>query len=161
MLELKLEDYIHNELDSVDSNIAMEFVGFLREKNLELYKDNEFWRDKIYYLVKYNDECVCFIAINDPEEKNNRWTVWSADIDSKWLGAKQLDEELKKIAFKHVDTCGDCGSCSGGKSKNIFGKEFSRVCGCTFRIDNPNKEDLKFMKRMIEIRLEEIWKREN
>ncbi len=161
MLELRLEDYIHNELDSVDSNIAMEFVGFLREKNLELYKDNEFWRDKIYYLVKYNNECVCFIAINDPEEKNNRWTVWSADIDSKWLGTKQLDEELKKIAFKYVDTCGNCGSCSGGKLKNIFGKEFSRVCGCTFRIDNPDKEDLIFMKRMIEIRLEEIWKREN
>ena len=41
MIELRLEDYIHNELDSVDSNIAMEFVGFLRENNLELYKDNE------------------------------------------------------------------------------------------------------------------------
>ena len=38
----------------------------------------------------------------------------------------------------------------------IFGKEFDKVCGCTFRIDNPNSEDLKFMKIMVQIRKKEI-----
>ena len=38
----------------------------------------------------------------------------------------------------------------------IFGKEFSEVCDCTFRIDNSEAGDLQFMKRMVEIRKKEI-----
>ena len=156
MLGHEIEDYIIKELVLNDRSIAMDFVKYLRTKDLYFVKDNGYWRDKIYYLIKYNGECVCFIAIKDPEEKDNRWTVWSADMDSKCLLENQVEEELKKVAFSHVDTCGNCGSCGGGKHKIIFGREFSKVCGCTFRIDNPNEKDLLFMKKMVEIRIDEI-----
>ena len=66
-----------------------------------------------------------------------------------------LEQEFLDIAWKYVDTCGNCGSCAGGKPKVVFGKEFEKVCGCTFRIDNPNEAELGFMKKMVEIRMKE------
>lgn len=156
MEDLKIEDYIINELSSEDQGIALDFVKYLRNSEMEFVKDNGYWKDKIYYLIKYRAECVCFITIKNSDEEENHWTVWSDDIHSDWLGENQLEEELKKIAWSHVDTCKNCGSCGGGKPKMIFGKEFSEVCGCTFRIDNPGAGDLQFMKRMVEIRKKEV-----
>ena len=72
-----------------------------------------------------------------------------------------IKKELKEIAWKHIDKCANCGSCRGGRRKVIFGEKFDRVCGCTFRIDNPNAEDLEFMKKLVEIRVKEILNRRN
>ena len=152
-----IEQYINNELTDKDKDIALEFVTYLREKKLTFYKDNcEYWRDKIYYWIKFGEECVCFIAIKNPEEKDNHWTVWSADIGSEWLEAYELDKEIKEHVWKSVDHCGHCGSCSGGRTKVIFGKEFNAVCGCTFRINNPDRLDLEVLKRSVDIRMKEI-----
>lgn len=65
-------------------------------------------------------------------------------------------EKIKETAWKHIDRCGHCGSCGGGRHKVIFGKEFNDVCGCTFRVDNPDPEDLMFLEKMAEIRKKEI-----
>ena len=56
----------------------------------------------------------------------------------------------------YVDHCGKCGSCGGGKHKIVFGKHFDNVCGCTFRVDNPTAFDLPFLKKMVELRKNEI-----
>ena len=154
---LTIEDYVFRELSSEEQEVASSFLDFLKEKRLSFYKDtSDGWKDKIYYWVKSENECVCFIAIKDPEEKNNHWTVWSADMASEWLDNKFADDKIKETAWKYVDHCGQCGSCSGGRRKNIFGKEFDDVCGCTFRIDNPSKEDIPFLKKMVELRIKEI-----
>lgn len=155
-VERNIEDYIRAELSAGDQAIALEFVSYLREKNLTFLKDNGYWKDKIYYLVKLKETCVCFIAIKDPEEPDNHWTVWSDDMSSEVLGEYALPEDLKEIAWKHVGLCGGCGSCGGGRIKRIFGREFDRVCGCTFRFDNPGEDTLRFMKQMVELRLEEL-----
>lgn len=48
--------------------LALEFVDFLRNNNIEFYKDNSScWKDKIYYWLKFKGECVAFIAIKDPD----------------------------------------------------------------------------------------------
>ena len=160
MQELTIEDYIDRELTSEEHKVAVEFIRFLRDNQLEFYKDNcAYWKDKIYYWVKYVDECVCFISIKNPEEESNHWTVWSADMGSEGLENNLADDEVKELAWKYVDHCGHCGSCGGGRHKVVFGKEFNDVCGCTFRIDNPGKEDLKFLKTMVEIRLKEIQRK--
>ena len=156
MTERNIEEYIVNELPLNDQKIALDFVEFLRNNEMEFVKDNGYWKDKIYYIIKHNAQCVCFIAIKDPDEKDNRWTVWSDDMDSDWLRDYPVNDALKEIAWRHVDNCGNCGSCGGGKRKVIFGKEFKRVCGCTFRIDNPDDKDFAFMKKMVEIRKSEI-----
>ena len=157
MQEISIEEYIDRELSSEEQKVAKDFIAYLKEKNLVFYKDNcDYWKDKIYYWVKSGDECICFIAINNPDEKNNHWTVWSADMGSEWLEEASVDDEVKELAWKYVDHCGHCGSCGGGRHKAIFGKEFDDVCGCTFRMDNPKLEDLIFMKTMVEIRVKEI-----
>lgn len=157
MSERKIEDYIINELSSDDQDIALDFIEYLKNNEMEFVKDNgDCWKDKIYYWVMYKTKCVCFIAIKDPDEKENRWTVWSDDMSSDFLKNYPIEDEMKEIAWNHVDMCGNCGSCRGGRTKIIFGREFGRVCGCTFRFDNPDAKELLFMKKMVEIRKSEI-----
>ena len=40
---------------------------------------------------------------------------------------------------------------TAAKNKIIFGKEFNGVCGCTFRVDNPQRSDLPFLKEMVKL----------
>lgn len=157
MTDPSIENDIQRELSLEEQEVALEFVRFLKENHLGFYKDNgAYWKDKIYYWVKQGDGCVCFIAIKNPDEERNHWTVWSDDMGSEWLETASVDDEVKEAAWRHVDHCGHCGSCSGGKHKVIFGKEFDDVCGCTFRIDNPKYDDLLFLKKMVELRMKEI-----
>ena len=161
MIEPSIEEYICRELLLDEQEIALDFIEFLKENNLIFYKDNcDCWKNKIYYWVKLDDECVCFIAIKDPDEKDNHWTVWSDDMGSEWLEQCAVENIIKEIAWKHIDHCGHCGSCGGGQRKVIFGKEFNDVCGCTFRTDNPTSDDLFFLKKMVEIRIKEIKSRQ-
>ncbi len=154
-----IENLISKELVGNDQIVANELVKYLRENNFEFYRDEcDCWKDKSYFWVKYKDDCVCFIAIKDPEEPKNRWTVWSDDICSEYLSDQSIDETLKQIALENVDECGHCGSCGGGKPKVIFGREFDAVCGCTFRFDNPKLSDLQFIKYMIEATVKQIDK---
>ncbi len=67
-----------------------------------------------------------------------------------------LDEHLKEIAWKNVDFCGNCGYCTGGTHKTVFGKEFDNVCRTTMIFSNPNAETLEFMKKMVLIRKHDI-----
>ena len=159
MIEKSIEEIINEELSSDDKIVALDFITFLRENELDFVRDRGYWRDKIYFLVQYDNECVCFISIKDPDEIENRWTVWSDDMSSTYLADNDIENALKITAWEHVDLCGHCGSCGGGRKKNIFGKEFDEVCGCTFRFDNPQRNDLKFMKKMVEIRKRELLER--
>ena len=146
-----IEKLISKELVGDDKIVANKLVEYLRNNNFEFYRDRcDCWKNKVYYWIKYKDECVCFIAIKDPDEPNNRWTVWSADIDSEYLNDISVDKNLKQVALNNVDECGHCDSCGGGKTKIIFGREFDAVCGCTFRFDNPQLSDLPFIEYMIE-----------
>jgi hypothetical protein len=157
MVKHDIEYYIHRDLQEDEQQTALTFISFLRNKNLTFWKDNcDCWKNKVYYWVKYKDECVCFIAIKDPDEEHNRWTIWSDDMGSEWLSQDSINNKVKELAWKHIDYCGKCGSCGGGRHKVVFGKDFYNVCGCTFRIDNPTSEDLIFLEKMVEIRIREV-----
>ncbi len=147
-------DYISENLNDDIKQNALDFVNYLQSSNVEFLKDNGYWKDKIYFLCKFNGEYVCFIAIKDPDEPHNDWTIWSEDSNA--FEDVIADENVKNAAWKYVDHCGKCGSCGGGKTKNIFGRIFDDVCGCTFRIDNATQSDLPFLKKMIELRISEI-----
>lgn len=147
-------DYIEENLCGETKQTAIDFAKFLRSNNIEFIKDKGYWKDKIYYLCKFNGEYVCFIAIKDPDEPKNDWTIWSEDSNA--YAEEITDDKIKNSAWEYVDHCGNCGSCGGGKMKNIFGETFDDVCGCTFRIDNATERDLQFLKKMIELRIAEI-----
>ena len=48
-------------------------------------------------------------------------------MDSDSLEKHQTTQELKEIAWRNVDHCDYCGSCSGERYKNIFWKIFDDV----------------------------------
>lgn len=146
----QIEDYIRENISGEAMTVALDFVSFLRSNDIEFYKDEgSWWKDKIYYWLKFEGKCVAFIAIRDPDEPHNLWTVWSDD--NKAFEHSDIDDEIKTVAWNYIDFCGHCGSCGGGKKKTVFGKEFDGVCGCTFRVDNPKRSDLPFLKKIVEI----------
>ena len=150
----QIETYIEEHLSGNMKQTAMDFVKHLRKNGLTFYRDTcDCWKDKIYYWVKLGNECVCFIAIADPDEPDNLWTVWSDDC--KAYADASVSDEIKNVGWQYVDHCGNCGSCGGGKEKVIFGRRFPSVCGCTFRIDNAKQEDLTFLKTMVDLRIKE------
>ena len=159
MNNVNIKEYICTQLPFEEQCVALNFVSFLETNGITFHKDNsDCWKNKIYYWCKYNDDCVCFISIKDPDEPQNLWTVWSADIKSEWLDKYDADNERKKLVWKYVDHCDHCGSCRGGQHKIIFGREFRDVCGCTFRVDNPTIEDLPFLKEMIKLCITNVGK---
>lgn len=152
--ERQIEAYICENLTGEAKETALDFIAFSRQKGIEFYKDTcPDWRDKIYYWLKFNGRCVAFVAIKDPDEPDHLWTVWSDDSMAFEHG--DIDDEMKDIAWKYIDLCCHCGSCGGGRKKTVFGRDFDGVCGCTFRIDNPDHDDLPFMKKMVEVCMEQ------
>lgn len=144
----EIEDYVRENLTEEAQATALEFIGYVRSSDIELYKDNgPYWKDKIYYWLRFKGECIAYIAVKNPDEPQNLWTVWSDDSIAFRDGS--IDEETKNSAWQHIDFCCQCGSCGGGKRKAVFGKEFDGVCRCTFRVDNPKESDLPFLKKML------------
>ena len=92
---------------------------------------------------------MCFILLGGDDGTEDSWTIWSDDSGSDWFADFALDELMTEIAWKHVDICGKCGSCSGGTRKTIFGKELDNVCRTTFRFSNPNAEAVECLEKNI------------
>jgi hypothetical protein len=131
---------------------ALDFFVYLRENGMLFERGKGYWKSKLYWIIMYKDEYVCFILINGSEEKTEPWIVWSDDSGSNWFEDFPLDEHIKEAAWKNVDFCAKCGSCNGGTRKTIFGKEFDKICRTTFKFINPNVSVLKCLKKMVEIR---------
>lgn len=148
------EQLIHENLIGEDLHTALEFMAYLRQLGTEIIRDTGFWKNKIYFYIRRGETYAGYIAIRDPDEPDNRWTVWS-DTGSPWYERKLSDNALEAVGLAHIDFCGHCGSCPGGTKKIIFGRAFDNVCGTMFRFDNPGEKELAFMKEMIRLRLAE------
>ena len=160
MPEQTIENYIVEILTGDEQKNALEFAAYLRASEMLFERGKGYWEDKLYWLIKHKTEYICFILINGSEDKSEPegWTIWSDDSGSNCFEGFPLDEHMKEVAWKHVDVCGNCGGCSNprGTRKMIFGKEFNNVCRTTMRFTNPDVETLEFMKKMVEIRKNDI-----
>jgi hypothetical protein len=152
----KIEDFINEVLTGDIQKNALEFIACLRVNGMLFERVNKgYWEDKLYWYINYKGKSVCFILINGYEK--GHWTIWSDDDrDSNWFRDFPLDEKMKEIAWKNVDICENCGSCGGGTNKTIFGKDFNNVCCTVMRFTNPDVETLECMKKMVEIRKNDI-----
>lgn len=151
-MQEQIEREITENLTGEMRETALGFASFLKERGLTFYRDRSGdWAEKIYYWVRSGENCVCFIALKDPDEPQNAWTVWSDD--SAAYEAPLDDAEMAKIGLKYVDRCAKCGACSGGRVKIVFGKCIPGVCICTFRVDNADLNDLPFLKTMVDLRM--------
>jgi hypothetical protein len=158
MSEQKLQNIISKVLTGETQKNVLEFFTYLEANEMFFERGKGYWEEKLYWMIKYMDEFVCFILINCSDEKTDTWIIWSDDSGSNWFSDFPLDEHLKEIAWKNVDFCGNCGGCNnpGGSCKNIFGKEFNNVCRTAMKFNNPDKEVLKCVKKLIEIRKNDI-----
>ena len=159
MMEYNIEDCILKSLIGDERNNALEFVAYLRANKMTFERGAGYWEDKFYWLIKFQNEYVCFILIGDSEDSGSPWTIWSDDSAYHWFEDFLLDEHMKETAWNQVDFCANCGSCSGGISKIIFGKAFDKVdnvCRTTFRFDNPSSKTVECAIKLMEIRKKDI-----
>lgn len=154
-MQEQIEREISKNLTGEMRETALKFTAFLKSHGLMFHRDRSGdWAEKIYYWARSDKNCVCFIAVKDPDEPENAWTVWSDD--SAAYEAPLGDAEKSEIGLKYVNRCEKCGACGGGRVKTVFGKRISGVCMCTFRVDNADLNGLPFLKTMVELRLNEI-----
>ncbi len=139
---------------------VLDFVNYLKANEMQFERGKGYWEDKLYWIIKYKDEYVCFILINGfgSEEKFAPWTIWTDDSDSRCFSDFPLDESSKEFAWKNIDFCGNCGGCDnpGGSRKTIFGKEFDNVCITTMRFINPDTIEVECVKNLVKIRKNDI-----
>ena len=159
MSEQRIEDFIVKILSGGEKKNAIDFVEFLRANNMQFERSTtNYWADKLYWYVKFQDEFVGFILVNGycsvgDETEPEGWIFWSDNYNSDLFADFSPDEHTKEIAWKHVDF----GNCGGGITVKLFGKEFAPVCnGTTFRFNNPNSEELDCVKKLVEIRKSDI-----
>ena len=160
MPDQKIENFINEVLTGDAQKNALDFITYLRASEMLFEKGKGYWEDKLYWLIKHKNEYVCFILVNSSEDKTEPegWTIWSDDSGSNWFENYPLDGHMKEIAWKNVDICGNCGGCNtpGGSRKTVFGKEFNNVCRTTMRFTNPDAEALECLKKIVEIRKNDI-----
>lgn len=155
VMQEQIEREISKNLTGEMRETALKFTAFLKSHGLMFHRDRSGdWAEKIYYWARSDKNCVCFIAVKDPDEPENAWTVWSDD--SAAYEAPLGDAETSEIGLKYVNRCEKRGACGGGRMKTVFGKRISGVCMCTFRVDNADLNGLPFLKTMVELRLNEI-----
>ncbi len=164
MSAITIEAHIYEVLTGEAQRRALDFAAYLQTYDVTLERGSDYWSDKRYWMIKYKDKYICFVLLNGHDadvhkDEPEGWTVWLDDADSRqsrWYENAPLDDELKEIAWRNVDHCANCGSCSGGTRKTIFGKEFHNICGTTFRFGNPNAADIECAKKLAVLRIKDI-----
>ena len=80
VMQEQIEREISKNLTGEMRETALKFTAFLKSHGLMFHRDRSGdWAEKIYYWARSDKNCVCFIAVKDPDEPENAWTVWSDD----------------------------------------------------------------------------------
>ena len=140
-------DSINEKHDGEVLKNILDIVSYLGENEMSYEKGDFNWS------VKYKDKYVFYIKIGGWDDKSNNVIFWSADDYNSDNANNQADELLKEFAWSHISFCGNCGAkCSPGRSVTVFGKMFEKVCHCAIQINDPDTEELHYLKKLIEIR---------
>lgn len=155
MIVEEMKQQVANTLSEQARDNAINFIEFLVEQEFQFeLSTTDYWMNKQYWYVKYQNEFVGFILINGympvkDDTEPEGWIFWSDNYNSDLFANYSVDEMTKEITYKHIDF----GTCGGGINAKIFGNEFSPVCnGTTLRFDNPSADEIKVMKKLVSIR---------
>ena len=115
MSKKRIEEVISETLKDGAQKNALDFVRFLREKEIPLEESDNYWE------VKYRDKGICFMWIDGTDNKPGPWTIWSNGDYDNFL----VDDHIKELAWANINPCGSCGeACSPGSSKMVFEKKY-------------------------------------
>lgn len=133
---------------------TLDFLSYLNDNSMEFKRLEGYWKNQFYWQVNYNNKCVCYILINGTGDESQfaPLTIWTNDSGSDVYEKALLRDELKESAWKNVDFCVHCGSCSGGRYRMLFGKGFDNVCRTEMRFTNPDKQEFEAVKELVKIR---------
>ena len=142
-IEDKLKYTLNNDLLAA----ALDLMRFLNKNEINQAGEHE---------MHYKGECVCYI---DTRNESHSWIFWTEGDYSSEHKNFPIDERTKEIAWNNVMKCGNCDGvdCNPGKTKVIFGKEFTNICNAdnvnmTFMFTNPDAETLECVKKLVDMR---------
>ena len=147
MSDKKIEDVFNEILTGDVLKDAIHFAEFLRVNKI-IQADQ--------HTMHYNGKCVCYL---DTRNESHSWIVWTEGDFSKEHSTFPIDEHTKETAWANVMKCGNCDgvNCRPGKTKMIFGKDFTNICNAdnvnmTFMFINPNADALECVKKLVLMR---------
>jgi hypothetical protein len=153
-----IEDVINDVLKEDIQKNALELISHLRvgQESVKFSIDQHDEKDTSGWNVKN----LGFIIINGSNEFPGPWTMWIG-VDNIGESLKiPVEEHIKEFAWSHVSPCGNCGGkCSPGTNTKIFGKDFVNVCQNNLIFINPDAKTVDYMRRIIDIRKNEIIKK--
>ena len=157
-----IEDVIRNVLKSDSQKNALNLVAHLRADNesedfpISTYheNDNSTWSG-------FDVAGLGYVVINGLDDFPGPWTMWIGVDNLGEYAEFSIDDHIKEFAWKYISPCGDCGSdhCDKGKRTSVFGKEFENTCQANLMFVNPDADAVEKMKKIIDIRKNDIRKR--
>ena len=145
MSNKKLEDVFNEVLTGDVLKNALGFAEFLNANEITQVEQHG---------MHYKGECVCYI---DTRSERHLWIVWTAGDYSNEYKDFPIDAQTKEIAWAHANKCGNCEGvdCSPGKTKMIFGRDFTNICNgadVDMCFHNPDAEALECLKKLVAMR---------
>ena len=145
----ELEETINTILTGDTLKSALDFVDFMKANDLTINGAE----------ISYDSKPVCYMHLDGNKDYPSPWTIWTEGDYSREHEDIPMDERMKEIAWANINTCDDCGAgCSPGNRKMIFGKEFDNVCSADMAFYMPDAETLECLKRLLEMRKNDIIK---
>ena len=143
-----IEKTISEKLTGDSKKNALDLIAFFQANDIKLDphgEDGEGWA-----VGGVVGESHGFLLINGVDDFPGPWTLWFNTCD---FGESDLiDSELKETIWANVSYCAKCHpdwETCGGDDKNIFGKEFERLCHSPLVFTNPDSLMLEKIKKML------------
>ena len=136
------EEKIIDTLSGVTQKRALEFANFLNTNGMEL--------DENHSMIIHQGKTLAYIHMDGNAEMPGPWSVWPEGDFSTVPQDYDFDENMKEIAWEHINYCANCGgNCAPGYTKTVFGKEFEGVCGSVTVFTDPDEKAMKCLEKLL------------
>jgi len=154
-MHITIEELINIKLRGEAQKNALDFIAHVRTYDdiftISMCSDkNDEWNGCDVSNLGY-------IVANGSDDFPGPWTMWFGVSNIGEYAETPIDECVKTFAWKHVSPCGNCGKeCAPATNTKVFGKDFENTCQSNLLLVNPNEEAVEYMKKLIDIKKNDI-----
>jgi hypothetical protein len=145
----KIDDVVETILHGENLASVMELIKFIKESKISLR-----WASQNCWHLYFKSNRIGNIRMTDKYRKNyalpdNSWAFspWGSDDVLETLVAN--NNRAKDIIWNNVRLCSNCCNCGPGSDRIVFDKMFEKTCHGWFRMLNPDKDTLEFIKMLL------------